>query len=116
MVDTVEVLSEQIGVWGAQTCLYVLRCREREFQVSIVPLPEDDNLGFDAAYSIGISELLRSHHAEPLSIVGNLTLSCCGRQNPLATAARVIDRLTDHRMAELFKRASLGVTPEPGVC
>ena len=104
MVNTVEVLSEQVGCWGARTRRYILRCRERLFQISVVPLPEDDGPERDATYWVEINELPTARFDEQPSIVGSVALSCGGRRDPLAAATRVVDRLTDDQIAGLLAR------------
>ena len=105
MVDTVEVLSEQVGCWGARTRLYILRCRERLFRVSVVPLPDDESPTRDADYWVEINELPTARFAEQPSIVGSVALCCGDRRDPLAAATRVVDRLTDDQIAGLLVRA-----------
>ncbi|HET9016492.1 MAG TPA: hypothetical protein VFN57_12915 [Thermomicrobiaceae bacterium] len=102
-MDSVEVLSEQVGCWGAHTRLYILRCRERLFRVSVVPHPADEGPERDEAYWVEISELPTARFDAQPSIVGNVALSCSGR-DPLAAARRVVDRLTDEQIAGLLAR------------
>ena len=94
MCDTVDVVSEQIDYLGKDSGRYVVAFQDRQFQISLVPLSDDDRCT-DAQFWVDINELpIDANDALGLRLtIDRVRMRCDGRAAALATSIRVIRRL-----------------------